>query len=210
MKTIKRLNIRLSTLIAAILLATTGFAFQHDVTFCAPSVKVVTSRVEASAALYLSNLQYETVAVSIEDAAGKQMYEEEVSNDIGFAKLYNLTELPLGDYAFRIESKDRILLRPFTIEKKRIVLRSEKCLQELKPVVNIEKRMVQVSADLNSQQNDLQIDVIDDNDNVVYTDHLRRLNKTTKRYNLQSLRNGIYTLKVTIEDRPYYKTLVLR
>ena len=209
MKTIKNLKISL-LLLLNMSLATTIISAQSNVTFCAPSVKVVTSRVEASAALYLSNLQNQTVEVSIQDATGKQMHREEVRNDIGFAKLYNLSELPLGDYAFRVECKDRILLRPFIIQERRIVLNSEKCIEQLKPVINVEQRMVEVSADLNARQKNLQVDVIDDKDQVVYTDYLRRPNSTTKRYDLQALQNGIYTLKVTIEDQPYYQTLVLR
>ena len=193
-----------------LLLTTTAFGFQPTDTFSRPMIKIVTSRVEASAALYLSNLQYQTVQVSIQNQRGEQMHQEEVSNDIGFAKMYNLTDLAEGDYAFRVECADRVLLRPFTIQKKRIVLNATAYEQQLKPIININARMVEVSADLNQQQSNLAIAVMDARNNVVYEDKLQRSTRTTKRYNLASLQNGIYTLKITIEDDPFYETIVLR
>lgn len=210
MKIQQILNHKTVAFILMLLITTTAFGFQPADTFSRPMIKVVTSRVEASAALYLSNLQYKTFKVSIQDRQGKQMHQEEVTNDIGFAKMYNLTDLDEGKYAFRIECADRVILRPFQIRKKRIVLNADEQVQQLKPIVNVNRRVVEVSADLNQYEDDLAVTVMDNRNNVVYEDQLQRPERTTKRYNLAGLQNGIYTLKIMIEDNPFYETIVLR
>ncbi|MFK7937052.1 MAG: hypothetical protein AB8G22_26295 [Saprospiraceae bacterium] len=210
MKETTYLNYKSLAFFVMLFLTTTAFSFQPTDTFSRPMIKVVTSRVEASAALYLSNLQYQTFNVSIQNQEGEQMHKEEVSNDIGFAKMYNLTDLAEGNYAFRIECADRVLLRPFAIRKKRIVLNADDYVQQLKPIVNVHARMVEVSADLNQYENNLAVTVMDARNNVVYEDKLQRPERTTKRYNLMGLQNGTYTLKIMIEDNLFYETIVLR
>lgn len=196
-------------IVSSLFFATASFGFQQTAISSNFTFKIIPSRVEASVALYLSNLNGQRVELSIKDANGEFIHKKRINNENAFAKLYNLSDLTNGNYSFGIETEDRILSNPFVIIDKKIVLVSEEDKERLKPVVDLEDRLLKVSVDLNSEVSDLEIIMMDDYDNVIYENSMSYLNNMTKRYDLTALENGTYTVKVIIEDDPYYKKIVL-
>lgn len=206
---LKTINVY-SIVLAVLLMTNTGLAFQSTTFTQGVNLKTRTSNADPSVAIYLSNLQNKPTQVSIQDINGQLLHTDVIENDIGFAKLYDLEGLAEGNYAFKIEQEEYTLLQPFTIAGYLVQVKKDEKQRLLKPTIKIGQGVVDVSAPLDSQTKDLEVTVLDNEHHVVYTDNVRRLSSFKRRYNLQKLDAGTYTLKVMIENQSYYETFVLR
>jgi hypothetical protein len=126
------------------------------------------------------SLQRSIVRVTISDEEGNRLFSEKIVGD-SFARPYNFSQLPKGDYILCVEDEYRSQTETLCHHEKEWVANVSK----MKASKN--KFLVVVPKQPNSQ---MQVSVFDQNDQLVYREEANGKEDFAKVYNLEGLKGG--------------------
>ena len=156
----------------------------------------------------INNLKSEA-DISLVDELGKKLFETRVlANGTRAVKIFNLEQLPAGDYRFVVATQSKETLQPFVITDDEVQIRYDKRQVYLVPSIRVGNDYVDVSW-LNSNISDLNVVINTPDGETVFEDDMANVLKVERRYNVSNLERGEYMVVVTTPYRTHYQRLNL-
>jgi hypothetical protein len=148
------------------------------------------------------------IQVKVKDIHGETLHSEKFDGAL-FSKKYDLNILPKGTYYFEVEGNTKIKIIPFEVKANEIVYDSAMETVYHKPSIIKEDKFVYVSK-LTTPSEEFTMTVVDDYDNVLYTETVTGPGKITKKLNLNKLDEGTYRLYVRSGSKVYTESITVK
>jgi len=178
-----RKTLRMSLLVGLTVLSTMSIA---SVTDLQANVRFAG---EKSFALYLNGLST-NVQIVLEDQDGRTLYKEQLKNLENFAKRYNLSNLPNGEYILTIEDELIIKSIDLSIEGNLVIFEEEE--NTFKPQTTTTNSIVKINMPT-MNNSELKVAIKDINDYVVFEEVVITREEGLKRaYDLSKIKAGEY------------------
>lgn len=139
------------------------------------------------------------VKVTIYDAAAKVVFSEEIKNKSSFVRPYNLENLPYGEYTIVLEDRNGKTEEKVTYAKQSVNAQASiiKSKSGRKALVTV----------FSNGETEITYNVLDINDNVLYTQSQKVNGQAAKSFNLEKVK-GAVTLQISDSNGLLkYKTL---
>ena len=205
MKNVKKLAICFAVNIALVL-STVSFTYAAgDV----PSI-TITKYGLAKLSLIMEDMSTSTEAtISIEDVKGYVLLSEKVKKTSSFAKIFNLKNLPSGDYNIVINTQTRATIQPITLKGNTdIEIHTGKRKVIFHPVIRKNGSFLDISW-LANRITSVKVSITAENGASVFEDTVKNVFKVEKRYNVAQLGKGLYTVRVKTPFDTYYEELII-
>lgn len=196
MKDLKKM-LFLSALLA--LFAVTPMLAGNDV----PTITITPTGFAKKFSLVIENLAGKAT-VRLRAANGEVLAQEDVDGTVYFAKIFNLEQLPAGEYQVSIATDTRETVQPLHITDKSVVLDLAARHELFVPTINVKADFIDVSL-FNNRIASVEVKIINDNGDTIFSDEAANIIKLERRYNTAKLAKGNYILSVTMPGRTYYK-----
>lgn len=166
-----------------------------------PEVSIRNQRGQ-SFSLHLKSMNKETFDIQLSDQFGFALINEKVKDQDDYLKLYNLQELPTGNYTMRIESERKIILQPIYVhqEKKSIEMSAKK--EIYKPAVKFEYPNLDLNM-LHFEEDAVDIRVVDKIGNTLYKNKLFTTGSINERFKVTTFPVGDYTFEIRTKNYTY-------
>jgi len=148
-------------------------------------------------------------SIQIIDQDGFVLVEENVAASEQFTKVFNMGKLISGNYTLVIKSDYKKTVQPIVVTSRELILEEEKRQEFYPAIIVAEKENVSVSL-LNPTKSEVKFSIIDREGEVIFRDELKDKMVIGKRYNLEQLPAGNYTVLVYTSNDVYSKDLTLR
>ena len=160
----------------------------------------VKTQSDKSFALYLNEIDFPSVKISIKDDEGRNLYMKVLKNQDSFAKKFDMSQLPQGAYTLSLEDEQSIQNIPLSIVDSNVQIDMDEKTRVYKPFFKQDSDMLDVMV-FSPAKSQHQITIYDDANQVVYNETIDGQTTIEKRYNLANLAPGKYN--VTIESNDY-------
>jgi hypothetical protein len=158
-----------------------------------------------SVLLTFESKQDQKVQITLLDFRGEVLHKETVNTKKTREKIFNLKNLPAGDYLFELEEKFQIRRKSIRIVEEKVNVIKEDIIY--KPFTDFKNETW--SLNLLSLENDVTVEIKDTDGVVVYTEKMTAPNSINKLYNLSELPMGNYIINVKIDDHMFREVVVL-
>lgn len=149
-----------------------------------------------------------TATLLIIDKEGVVLLEERIQAG-SFSRVYNVENLPNGEYDLVLRTPIREMAQPFTISGQRVKASTGQVTESFLPVVNVGEGYVDISL-LTLGATPLAISFLNHEGDTVFEDKVRSSQKFERRYRTEQLANGHYTIKIETAEKAFYRDLVVR
>jgi hypothetical protein len=173
-----------------------------------PTVRIDGIPTEKKLSVVISELK-ESHTIKLTDLSAMVLMEVETGANTKFAKLLNLTSLPDGTYHIVVEGSQRKMVQPIVLSKTGVSIDDYRKRIYYKPYVNITDTFIDVSL-YNGRIATVSIAILNKYDEVVYEETLENIITVQRRYDMEDLPFGKYTIKVATQDDTYSQTFVAR
>lgn len=173
-----------------------------------PSITLKNIPAEKKFSLSIDGLK-ETAEIILTDIDGQVLLSQDTEGKKAFAKVFNLGELPSGDYFLTVRTSLRETVQPIALTKTEVLVYPERKREFYSPVIRVEKQHVDVSL-FNGRIGNVTVNILDNNNAQVFQEKLENVLVVEKRYNLNQLPWGRYTIEVVTESNTYYKAFSVR
>ena len=173
-----------------------------------PSITLKNIPAEKKFSLSIDGLK-ETAEIILTDIDGQVLLSQDTEGKKAFAKVFNLSELPSGDYFLTVRTSLRETVQPIALTKTEVLVYPERKREFYSPVIRVEKQHVDVSL-FNGRIGNVTVNILDNNNAQVFQEKLENVLVVEKRYNLNQLPWGRYTIEVVTESNTYYKAFSVR
>ncbi len=193
----KNLYINIKKVILIITLSTTiiGFAAED---------KIVIKEAKKTA-LRLHNVKVGNL-LTISDTNGVILYKEEIKKSGEYAKGFDLSALPNGNYFFELEKDVEIKTMPFSISNKKVIFNRDTETIFLKPVAVLKNNTVYVTK-LSPNKEMLKVSIyginkINDSEELLYTENIKGVQAIERAYKLEA---GNYKIVFNSNNKDFTK-----
>ena len=173
-----------------------------------PSITLKNIPAEKKFSLSIDGLK-ETAEIILTDIDGQVLLSQDTEGKKAFAKVFNLSELPSGDYFLTVRTSLRETVQPIALTKTEVLVYPERKREFYSPVIRVEKQHVDVSL-FNGRIGNVTVNILDNSNEQVFQEKLENVLVVEKRYNLNQLPWGRYTIEVVTESNTYYKAFSVR
>ena len=173
-----------------------------------PSITLKNIPAEKKFSLSIDGLK-ETAEIILTDIDGQVLLSQDTEGKKAFAKVFNLSELPSGDYFLTVRTSLRETVQPIALTKTEVLVYPERKREFYSPVIRVEKQHVDVSL-FNGRIGNVTVNILDNNNERVFQEKLENVLVVEKRYNLNQLPWGRYTIEVVTGSNTYYKAFSVR
>ncbi|MCB0568190.1 MAG: PPC domain-containing protein [Phaeodactylibacter sp.] len=151
----------------------------------------------------------ENTTIILQDDNGYTLMKEETEGQASFAKLLNLDNLPAGNYYLRIQTSLKEVVQPIVLTEKEAIVNPSRQREFFAPVIKANGGYLDISL-FNGRLSDVEVTILDQDDNVAFTETLQNVVIVQKRYNLNQLRWGTYTIQVRTPEKLYQQQFNVR
>lgn len=175
-----------------------------------PLIKVSAIPSEKKFALTITNLK-EQAEVSLRDGeTGVLLVTAKAAAKQPFAKVFNLNDLEAGKYYVSVKTSLQEIVQPITLTKYGVEADPNKVRKFYAPVFKVhDNKFVDVSY-FAGKIDDVVVTIFNNNGATVYKERLDNILVVEKRYDLNTLAWGRYTIQVETEDHVYTKDFDVR
>ncbi len=121
-----------------------------------------------------------------------------------YSKSFDLTNLDGGNYIVVVRTGNREVRQPFTLREQQVALDSKKRYEIFLPQVKVTQQTVELNL-LNRQVATVRVAILNVAGELVYEDIIPNVINVERRYNLEHLQQGAYTLVVRTPEREFYQ-----
>ncbi|MFD1314513.1 hypothetical protein [Namhaeicola litoreus] len=161
--------------------------------------------IEKIAPVKFSNLKKGTL-ISIKDQNGIRIYKEEVKKDGNYAKSYNLSSLPEGNYKIEVEDKSMVKVIPLEITQSGVTVITDLEYIIMKPVVIAKDNMVTVSK-LSFSKDNFTISIQNGSGDLIYSESISNQVSISKMFDFSKAAPGSYIIRMETEGRVFTETI---
>ena len=146
--------------------------------------------------------------IILRDLQGLILWDGSLDRKSAPTKVLNLEKLPDGKYEVIVNTPTRELVQPVTIAQAGIEVIQHERKEYFKPAVVASREHVDLTF-LNTKPGDITVKLIDFDGNVVYEEEHETALKVERRYKVDELQEGFYTLVVRTAEKSYYDKFYL-
>lgn len=173
-----------------------------------PSITLKNIPAEKKFSLVIEGLK-ETAEIRLTDIDGQVLLSQDTEGQKDFAKIFNLSQLPGGEYFLTVRTSLRETVQPVTLTDTEVLVNTEKKREFYSPVIQVKKEYVDVSL-FNGRIGTVTVRILGANNEEVFREKLENVLVVEKRYRLDQLPWGTYTMQVATPANTYYKTFDVR
>lgn len=175
-----------------------------------PFIKVSAIPSEKKFALTISNLK-EEASISLRDGEnGSVLVSEKAGAQSTFAKVFNLDNLATGKYYVSVKTSMQEIVQPITLTKYGVEADPNKVRKFYAPIFNIHSNQYVDVSYFAGKIDDVLVTIYNNNGAVVYKERLDNVLLVEKRYDLEGLPWGRYSIQVETEANVYSKDFDVR
>ena len=143
------------------------------------------------AVVAISSTDAANLQISIENENGEKVYYKEAdAENSDYSKVFDFSNLEVGDYKLSVSTNGLTTERPFSIDKKNIEVGKEKYLME--PYISYKDGALKLSY-LNFPEENVNLNLYTNND-LVYSKEIGNKFNVLEGYDLSKLEKGNYTV----------------
>ena len=188
-----------------VLFTVASMAMANDVL---PSITLKNIPAEKKISLFIEGLN-EEAKILLTDIDGQVLLSQETNGEKEFAKVFNLNQLPRGEYFITVRTSLKEVVQPISLTGTEVLVNTEKKREFFTPVIRAEDDFVDVSL-FNGRIGDVTINILDSNNEQVFQEKLENVLVVEKRYRLDKLPWGRYTIEVVTPSKSYRKPFEVR
>ena len=145
--------------------------------------------------------------LSINDANGLTLYQESIKEDGEYAKGFDLTSLPNGNYYFELNKDVEIEVVPFTVTASLVTFDKMAEARIFKPVVYVKNKKVYISK-MSLENEFLEIQILSESSEVLYAENIEKEGITFgKIYDFSTSEKGTYIIVMKTKERRFVKNI---
>lgn len=187
-----------------LVLALTSYTASAAIT---PDVYINQTGTEKKISLELNKIQPGT-QIRIRQINGPVLLKE-VTVDTYYAKVFNLSKLAPGEYEMVIQTETRDIVQPITVTREDLHIDQNARKTYFAPVIRFEDSTLDVSY-FRGAITSVTVTIYDLRGNVVFEEDFDHMIKMERRYDLEDLPKGKYSVRVFTDYRNYNKDIVIR
>ncbi len=191
--------------LAILLFAVTSVSMANDLL---PSITLKNVPSEKKFTLSIEGLK-DKAEIILTDESGQILLSQETKGEQAFAKVFNLNQLPEGEYFLTVSTSLTETVQPLTLTENGVLLDSGKKREFFKPVIRVAEGHVDISL-FNGRIGDVSVRILDHNNVAVFQEKLENVLVVEKRYRLAQLPWGNYSIEVATPSKTYYKAFDVR
>lgn len=196
---------RMALLVLAVVMANASIVLANDAE--GPDAEVSVRQIQSEqkkAIIRITNVSSDEPAVlRIKDTQGYVLHREVISQSEAYAKKYDFSNLPSGDYLVELSTSDGIIKESFELEAGRTNPRY------FKPAVQVEPGLIKV-AFINRISSPVSLKLYDERGEVLYEETVPSQEKFAKGLNISKLNAGQYSLAVLGDNYVYSKSIQVK
>ena len=154
----------------------------------------------------ITNLTYDYVKegsiLSIKDTNGLILYKETIKKNGAYAKGFDLTSLPDGNYVFEMDEEVEISIIPFEVTNNEVSFKKEKQTIINKPII-IDKNMKIFLSKLSLKEQPMKVEIYYENGDKVLSEVLDKRQSLSRIYDFRSSVKGEYKIVLDTEGRQF-------
>ncbi|MEM1121264.1 MAG: hypothetical protein AAGJ18_12505 [Bacteroidota bacterium] len=150
-------------------------------------------------ALTLADMQHEPHTIQIKDNNDFVFLKDQVVGEISFGKMYNLENLPKGEYMLIIENGQKIIRQPILTNDRFLNIEVNQQKTIYKPVVVYKEDHLDVNM-LHFGKSKVYFQIRTDQGEVVHNTSFRAHGSVNKRVKINDLPRGKYQLDIQTSD----------
>lgn len=190
--------------LALLLVASTLTAVAKD---AIPTVTIEKSGYEKKISVIIEHLKV-PASVQITSTRGSVL-EIEASEGERFAKIFNVSNLEDGTYRVVVVMPSNEIVQPFSIKANKLELKPSEREVFFAPTLSWKNQALDVMM-FNNRLVDVNVKLFDEYGNTVFEDSMQNVLKVERRYNLNELNRGKYTVQVETPRKAYFKNIVVK
>lgn len=190
--------------LALLLVVSTLTAFAKDVV---PTVIIEKSGYEKKISVVIEHLKV-PATVQITSAKGSVL-EIEATEGERFAKIFNVSNLEEGKYRVVVVTSSNEIVQPFFIKGDKLELKASEREVFFAPTLSWKDDALDVMM-FNGRLLNVNVKLYDEFGNTVFEDSMQNVLKVERRYNLNELNRGKYTVQVETPHKAYFKNIVVK
>ena len=188
-----------------VLFTVASMAMANDVL---PSITLKNIPAEKKISLFIEGLN-EEAKILLTDIDGQVLLSQETNGEKEFARVFNLNQLPRGEYFITVRTSLKEVVQPISLTGTEVLVNTEKKREFFTPVIRAEDDFVDVSL-FNGRIGDVTVNILDSNNEQVFQEKLENVLVVEKRYRLDKLPWGRYTIEVVTPSKSYRKPFEVR
>ena len=173
-----------------------------------PSITLKNIPAEKKFSLAIEGLS-ENANIILTDINGQVLLSQDTEGKSAFAKVFNLNELPSGDYFLTVRTSLRETVQPIALTKTEVLVNPDRKREFYSPVIRVEKQHVDVSL-FNGRIANVTVKILSNGSEPVFEENLENVLVVEKRYKLDKLPWGRYTIEVITESDTFHKDFDIR
>ncbi|UII28122.1 hypothetical protein LVD15_06760 [Fulvivirga maritima] len=145
--------------------------------------------------------------ISLRDRNDYELYSERHADvKDGYAKKFDVADLPDGNYFLEIENAQKIDVYSLEIAQGELSIENENRVAIFKPQVFQKGNQVDIAM-LKYLNVPMKFSILNNTNDIIYEDTLADSQSVNKRYDMSKLDPGIYTLKFNLAGRLFTKSI---
>ena len=146
-------------------------------------------------ALTLENVENQTNLIQLKDANGITLIAEEVAQQAAFGRMYNLENLPEGNYNLVVENDQKVLIQPIIINRRFLTIDKATQKEILKPAILVETDFIAINM-LHFEKGAISITLKNKKGEVVFSNSFKPYGSLNKQLNIRNLPEGNYSFAI--------------
>lgn len=196
---------KVALLVLAVVLTNASIASANDAVD--PDAKVSVKQIKSEqkkALIRITNLSDDKPAIlRIKDKQGNVLHKEVVDQSKVYAKKYDFSELPNGEYVVELKTTEGVIKETFALEA------GKTNSMYFKPAVQVEPGLIKV-AFINRIDTPVSLKLYDERGEVLYEEMVPSQEKFAKGLNVSKLHAGQYSLAVSGSNYVYSRSIQVK
>lgn len=159
--------------------------------------------------LKLNKLQQKIHTIQIKDANGICLIQEVTNSKDSFGRMYNLEELPEGDYELMVENDQVLFVQPIRITHRFLTIKLAEQKEILKPSILVKEDYLTINM-LHFEKEAISFTVKNEAKEIIYTHSFKTYGSLNKQLNVSKLPKGNYSLDIRTKNYGVSKTFSRR
>lgn len=165
---------------------------------------------EQKFSLTINNLK-EAASITLHDGDnGSILLTATAPKGQNFAKIFNLSQLPVGDYYVKITTSLQKTVQPIQLTKHGVIVDHANTKKSFAPIFRVESGKYVDLSYFAGKIAQVKVAIFDDNGKEVFSEDLDNVYLVEKRYSLKHLPWGSYSIQLRTNDEVFARSFELR
>ena len=160
-----------------------------------------------SFSLHLNNLENTSYSIQLSDMEGFVFISEKVEMQNDYLKLFNLKNLPVGDYQLSLENDVNVIIQDITVLEQKLVINPAAQREINKPNIQYQSNFLDLNMS-NLESELVEVLIRNKNGAELFDEKINAEGKINKRFNLKALPAGNYEILIMTKYYTYQQNFL--